>query len=145
MSVGDLLSPTFNCPPFLPNRRQQVSTPCPWGIVSSRLGGRTTVIDQTMVSIDVMISASGHPLQHALQHPPYPVHHMPPATCLPVPGSRKQEEWSFPQEGFGGWKTLSLWKLGLIDGSRFVDALASTRLKVCGMFDADIDVANILV
>ena len=21
------------------------------------------------------------------------------------------EEWSFPQEGFGRWKTLSLWKL----------------------------------
>jgi hypothetical protein len=56
-----------------------------------------------------------------------------------------QEEWSVQREAFGRWKTLSLWKLWLIEGSRSVEALATRRLKVCGSFDADVDVANLLV
>jgi hypothetical protein len=49
------------------------------------------------------------------------------------------------REAFRRWQTLSLWKLWLIEGSRSVEALASTRLKVCGSFDPDVDVANLLV
>jgi len=37
-----------------------------------------------------------------------------------------QEESSFPQEAFGRWKTLSLWKLWLIEGSKSVEALMLT-------------------
>jgi len=32
-----------------------------------------------------------------------------------------------------------------MENSEFVEALASTRLKVCGSFDADVEVANLLV
>jgi len=32
------------------------------------------------------------------------------------------EEYSFPREEFGQWKTLSLWKLWLIEGSKSVEA-----------------------
>jgi len=39
-----------------------------------------------------------------------------------------REEYSFPREAFGRWKTLSLWKLWLIEGSRSVEALATRRL-----------------
>jgi hypothetical protein len=31
-------------------------------------------------------------------------------------------------EAFGRWKTLTLWKLWLMEGSRSVEALASRRL-----------------
>ena len=64
-----------------------------------------------MISTDVMISA---------------------AATQQVSGSSKQEhirnEWSFQREAFGCWKTLSLWKLWLIECSRSVEALASRRL-----------------
>ena len=56
-----------------------------------------------------------------------------------------QEEWSLQWEAFGRWNTLSLWKLWLIEGSRSMEALATTGLKVYGSFDAGIDVANLLV
>jgi len=35
---------------------------------------------------------------------------------------------SFSQEAFGRWKTLTLCKLWLIEGSRSVEALAGRRL-----------------
>jgi len=38
------------------------------------------------------------------------------------------KESSFPREALGRWKTQSLWKLWLIEGSRSVEALASRRL-----------------
>jgi hypothetical protein len=41
-----------------------------------------------------------------------------------------REKYSFPREAIGRWKTLSLWKLWLIEGSNSVDALANRRLSV---------------
>jgi hypothetical protein len=38
-----------------------------------------------------------------------------------------------------------VWKVWLIEGFRSVEALASRTLKVSRSFDADIDVANLLV
>jgi hypothetical protein len=40
---------------------------------------------------------------------------------------------------------LGLWKLWLVKSTMSVEALTSTRLKVCGSFDADVDVVNLLV
>jgi hypothetical protein len=34
-------------------------------------------------------------------------------------------EYSFPWEAFSRWKTLSLWKLRIIEGSKSVEALAT--------------------
>jgi len=39
-----------------------------------------------------------------------------------------REESSFPREAFGRWKTLSLRKLWLLEGSKSVEALATRRL-----------------
>jgi len=72
--VGDLLSPRFNCLPFLQNLGLQLSTPCLWGIVRFRLGGRAKDKVQTMISTDLMISATVH-------RPSSVTHHMPHATC----------------------------------------------------------------
>ena len=56
-----------------------------------------------------------------------------------------REVSSFPQEAFGRWKTLSLWKLWLIEDSRSVEALVTRKHYVCGSFDANVDIANLLV
>ena len=40
---------------------------------------------------------------------------------------------------------LGLLKLWLVEDSRSMEALAGRRLKVCGSFDTDVDVANLLV
>jgi hypothetical protein len=37
-----------------------------------------------------------------------------------------REEKSFPREAFGRWKSLSLWNLWLIEGSKSVEALMLT-------------------
>ena len=102
----------------------------------SRLGGHTKDMVQTMVSTDVMISAAHHPLPHATCHPPNTARHTPPASLLPVPGvCNSTSLWiehaggvEFSTGSFGRWKTLSLWKFWLIEDSRSVAALPSTRL-----------------
>ena len=43
------------------------------------------------------------------------------------------------------WRKVNFPGVWLVEGSRSVEALASRRLEVCGSFDADIDVANLLV
>jgi hypothetical protein len=43
-------------------------------------------------------------------------------------GATLREEQSFPQEAFGRWKTLSLWKLWPIEGSKSVEALMLTLM-----------------
>jgi len=96
-------------------------------------------------------TASRRHMPHATHHILLATRHLPHASqCLAsatqqVSGSSMQEEWSLQREAFGRWKTLSLWKLWLIEGSRSVEALATTRLKVCGSFDTGVDVANLLV
>ena len=86
----------------------------------SRCGGHATDKVQTIISTDVMISAT--------------------ATRLPVPGfCNSARLWiehagaysgaiEFSTGSFWPMETLSLCKLWLIDGSRSVDALASRRL-----------------
>jgi len=71
--VGDLLSPRSNYLPLVQNLRLQLSTPWPWGIVRSRLGGRAKDKVQTMISTDIMIPATGHP--------PLATRYLPPVTC----------------------------------------------------------------
>ena len=68
--VGDLLSPRSNYLPFLQNRRLQLSTPWPWGIMRSRPGGCAKDKVQTMISTDIKISAG--------RHPPPATRHIPP-------------------------------------------------------------------
>jgi len=65
---GDLLSPRFNCLPFLQNLRLQLSTPWQRDIVRSCRGGRAKDKVQTMISTDVWF------------WPLYPACHTPPAT-----------------------------------------------------------------
>ena len=77
--VGNLLSPRSNCLPFLWNLRLQLSTPWVWGILRYCHGGCTKDKVQTMISTDVMISATIH-------CPPCATHHTPHASHLPVPG-----------------------------------------------------------
>jgi hypothetical protein len=38
-----------------------------------------------------------------------------------------------------------MWKLGLVQGLESIEALAGTRLEVCGSFDADVDIPYLLV
>jgi len=78
--VGDLLTPRSNCPPFLQNLRLQLSTPWPWGLVRSGHGGYAKDKVQTMISTDVMISATT-----CRQSPT--TGHQPPATSLTPPGA----------------------------------------------------------
>ena len=85
--VGCLLSPSSNCLPFLWNRRLQLSTSWQWDIVRSCHGGRAKDKVQTMISTDVMISATiCHP-PPATRHPPPATRHPPPATRHPPPGA----------------------------------------------------------
>jgi len=77
--VGDLLSPRSNYLPFLKNLRIQLSTPWPWGIVRSRLGGRAKDQVQTTILNDIMMLATCHPLPTTS--------HMPHTTCLSPPGA----------------------------------------------------------
>jgi hypothetical protein len=81
--VRDLLSPRSTCLPFLRNLRLQSSTPWGWGILRSCRGVHAKDKVQTMISTDVMISAT--------------IRHLPPASqCLAfanqgVSGSSMQE------------------------------------------------------
>jgi len=72
--VRDLLSPRSNWLPFLQSIRLELSTPWPWGIVRCRHGGRAIDMVQTMISTNIIISAT------AICFPP-------PATRHPVPGA----------------------------------------------------------
>jgi len=78
--VGDLLSPGSNCRPFMPNLGLQLSTPWPWGIVTSHRSRCAKDIVQTMISTDAMILSN-------ICHQPPTTHYPPPASRLLVPGA----------------------------------------------------------
>jgi len=83
--VRDLLSPRPNCLPFLQNPRLQLSTPWPRGIVRPHRGGRAENKVETMISTDVMISATQYHQPPATRHPPPATRYLPPgAWRLPL-------------------------------------------------------------
>jgi len=90
--VGDLLSPSSNCLPFLRNLRLQLSIPWRSDIVRSCHGGHAKDKVQTMILTDVMITANICCLRpatrytpHATCCPPNSAYQTPPGSCLPVP------------------------------------------------------------
>jgi len=97
--VGDLLSPSSNCLPFLRNRRLQLSTPWPWGIMRSWHGGRAKDKVQTMISTDVMISAT-------ICHPPLATRHPPPSSRCLAPATQQVSGSSTLEHT---WKHIVKW------------------------------------
>ena len=91
--VGDLLSPRSNCLPFLCNLRLQLSISWPWGIVRSCHSGCAKDKVQTMISTNVMISATIHrppsAAQHTTRHIPPTKHYPPYSTSLTPHGTRR--------------------------------------------------------
>jgi len=145
--VTDLHSPRSHCLPSLQGRMLQLSTPWQWDIVRSCHSGRAEGMVQTMILTDVMILATIHcppPATHHLPHapcrPPNTARLTPSASLFLVPGVCNSASLWIEHAGtysggaelfkgsFGRWKTLSLWKFWLIEGSRSVVAVASRRL-----------------
>ena len=115
----DLLSPRSNCLHFLWNLRLQVSTPWPWGIVRSHLGGRAKDMVQTTISTDVMISATIRRLPSATRECRMPpAKHCPSyATSLTTPGPWRLQlsksldrELTWEHEVKWDWKCLPTWE-----------------------------------
>jgi len=78
--VGDQLTSRLNCPPLLQNLRLRLSTPWPWGIMRSGRSVHAEDTDQTMISTDVMISAT-------IRRQSPSTGDQPPATSLTPPGA----------------------------------------------------------
>jgi len=105
--IGDLLSPSSTCLPFLRNLRLQLSAPLPWSIMWSRLSGCSKDKVETMISTDISIWALYAPRhwQHTTWHM-LPVKHYPPyAPCLMPPAA-----WLLLLMPAAAWRPqLALW------------------------------------
>jgi len=90
--VGDLLSLRSKYLPFLQNLWLQLSTPWLWGIVRFGRGGHAKDKVQTMMSTDVMSSATIRSLPPATCHLPPATRHTPtpPAARQTLPAVRHQ-------------------------------------------------------
>jgi len=106
--IRDLLSPRSNCLLFLQNLRLKLSISRLWGIVRSHLCGYTRVMLQTIISTEIMISAT-------INHPQHTSHYTLPASWCLVPATQQHSGSSTQEHTWEhiikcDWKCLASWE-----------------------------------